>query len=205
MEQSDVLSILIASDVHLGYAEKDPIRGDDSFNAFEEVLALANEHAVDMLLLAGDLFHDNKPSRKAMMRCMQLLREYCLGEREVQMEIVSDPKTNFHSKCAHSTSLSPVKLVPCGARAVKLVPCGARTLLKFGIRCGAGYPDSFRIWFWFRNPAVNYEDPNYNIKLPVFSIHGNHDDPAGDGGLAALDVLSTANLVRTLRSCVSMQ
>ena len=33
------------------------------------------------------------------------------------------------------------------------------------------------------------------MQLPVFSIHGNHDDPAGDGGLAALDVLSTANLV----------
>lgn len=26
---------------------------------------------------------------------------------------------------------------------------------------------------------VNYEDPNYNVSIPVFSIHGNHDDPAG--------------------------
>ena len=47
-----------------------------------------------------------------------------------------------------------------------------------------------------RYREVNYENPNYNIQLPVFSIHGNHDDPAGDGGLAALDILSTANLVR---------
>lgn len=31
----------------------------------------------------------------------------------------------------------------------------------------------------FRFPWVNYEDPNYNISIPVFSIHGNHDDPAG--------------------------
>ena len=46
-----------------------------------------------------------------------------------------------------------------------------------------------------RYHSVNYEDPNYNIQLPVFSIHGNHDDPAGDGGLAALDLLATANLV----------
>ena len=46
-----------------------------------------------------------------------------------------------------------------------------------------------------RYREVNYENPNYNIQLPVFSIHGNHDDPAGDGGLAALDLLSTANLV----------
>eukprot|EP00967_Tisochrysis_lutea_P075304 scaffold101451_cov24-Tisochrysis_lutea.AAC.2 len=34
-----------------------------------------------------------------------------------------------------------------------------------------------------------------NVQLPIFAIHGNHDDPAGDGGLAALDVVSTANLV----------
>jgi DNA repair exonuclease SbcCD nuclease subunit len=26
---------------------------------------------------------------------------------------------------------------------------------------------------------VNYEDPNFNVGLPVFTIHGNHDDPAG--------------------------
>ena len=31
----------------------------------------------------------------------------------------------------------------------------------------------------YRFPVVNYEDPNYNISIPVFSIHGNHDDPAG--------------------------
>lgn len=30
-------------------------------------------------------------------------------------------------------------------------------------------------------PAVNYEDPNINIAIPVFSIHGNHDDPQGTG------------------------
>lgn len=29
------------------------------------------------------------------------------------------------------------------------------------------------------NQSVNYEDPDMNIKYPVFSIHGNHDDPSG--------------------------
>jgi len=28
-------------------------------------------------------------------------------------------------------------------------------------------------------PHVNYEDPDINISIPVFSIHGNHDDPTG--------------------------
>ena len=39
----DVLRILIASDMHLGYGEKDPIRGDDSFNTFAEVFQIALE------------------------------------------------------------------------------------------------------------------------------------------------------------------
>ncbi len=30
-----------------------------------------------------------------------------------------------------------------------------------------------------RFPVVNYEDPNYNVSMPVFIIHGNHDDPTG--------------------------
>ena len=29
-----------------------------------------------MVLLAGDLFHDNKPSRKALQRCMETLRDH---------------------------------------------------------------------------------------------------------------------------------
>ena len=46
---------------------------------------------------------------------------------------------------------------------------------------------------------ANYEDENYSVDLPVFSIHGNHDDPSRDGGnselYAALDLLDVANLV----------
>jgi hypothetical protein len=31
-----------------------------------------------------------------------------------------------------------------------------------------------------RTRKVNFEDPNLNIKVPVFSISGNHDDPSGE-------------------------
>lgn len=33
-------------------------------------------------------------------------------------------------------------------------------------------------------PAINYEDPNLNVGIPVFSIHGNHDDPQGTGSVS---------------------
>lgn len=47
--------------------------------------------------------------------------------------------------------------------------------------------------------TANYEDESYSVDLPVFSIHGNHDDPSRDAGstelFAALDLLNVANLV----------
>lgn len=50
---------------------------------------------VDMLLLGGDLFHDNKPSRPTVVRAVQLLRQYCLGDDPIQFRILSDPAVNF--------------------------------------------------------------------------------------------------------------
>lgn len=42
---------------------------------------------------------------------------------------------------------------------------------------------------------VNFENSNYNIGLPVFTIHGNHDDPGGTENLSAVDILSTGALL----------
>nr|CCA22579.1 doublestrand break repair protein putative [Albugo laibachii Nc14] len=159
MEVDAPVRILVATDNHLGYAEKDPIRGDDSFQTFQEILEYAKEERVDFVLLAGDLFHENKPSRNTLYQTMRLLRSYCMGDNPIAFKIVSDQSINFPN---------------------------------FGI--------------------VNYEDPNFNIELPVFSIHGNHDDPTREftgGGvnkessstcysfksLAALDLLSASNLI----------
>jgi hypothetical protein len=46
----ETLRIMVSTDNHLGYAERDPIRGDDSFAAFEEVLLLAKRHNVSFLI-----------------------------------------------------------------------------------------------------------------------------------------------------------
>ena len=203
--EADVLKILISSDTHLGYAERDPVRGNDSYDTFDEVFRLANEHSVDMVLLAGDLFHDNKPSRRALQRCMEIMRDHCLGNRPVNLEVVSDQRTNFHSKY-HSVNFE--------ARAPRVRPrtCArARRRLWVG-GYWRGWTEAHGSWC-APNPTEAHQprapdatpgtrsclwraqDPNYNIQLPVFSIHGNHDDPAGDGGLAALDLMSTANLI----------
>lgn len=128
----------------MGYAERDQIRGQDSFLAFEEVLKIAKERKVDFLLLGGDLFHENKPSRQTLCRCIQLLRQYCLTSDRIRFEFVSDSTVNFkHSQFPH----------------------------------------------------VNFHDRNLNVGLPVFTIHGNHDDPTGNPSLCALDMLHEAGLI----------
>ncbi|XP_065888547.1 double-strand break repair protein MRE11-like [Dysidea avara] len=143
-EAASTFRILVTTDNHLGYLEKDVLRRNDSLQAFEEVLSIAKEQKVDMILQGGDLFHENKPSRHVLHRTMELLRRYCMGDEPIRFEILSDQAVNFGS-------------------------------------------NSF--------PVVNYEDPNYNVSIPMFLIHGNHDDPAGEGNLCALNLLSVANLV----------
>ena len=106
-------------------------------------MVLTAEKQVDMVLLAGDLFHDNKPSRKAMYQVMRSLRKNCLGMKPCELEFLSDANRVFEGAFPH----------------------------------------------------VNYEDPDINISIPVFSIHGNHDDPSGDGNFCSLDLLQCAGLV----------
>ena len=66
--------------------EKDEIRKNDSFAAFEEVLELAASLGVDALLLGGDLFHDNKPSRNTVVRAVDLISKYALNDRPIGFE-----------------------------------------------------------------------------------------------------------------------
>ena len=42
----DTIRILLATDNHIGYLERDPIRGQDSINTFEEILQLAVKNDV---------------------------------------------------------------------------------------------------------------------------------------------------------------
>ncbi|XP_059960688.1 double-strand break repair protein MRE11 isoform X2 [Mesoplodon densirostris] len=154
LDDENTFKILVATDIHLGFMEKDAVRGNDTFVTLDEILRLAQENDVDFILLGGDLFHENKPSRKTVHNCLELLRKYCMGDRPVQFEIISDQSVNFGFS-------------------------------KF--------------------PWVNYEDANLNISIPVFSIHGNHDDPTGADALCALDILSCAGFVNHFGRSMSVE
>ena len=48
--EEDTFRIMLATDNHIGYLERDPIRGRDSFDTFEEILQLAVKHDVSYTL-----------------------------------------------------------------------------------------------------------------------------------------------------------
>ena len=48
-----------------------------------------------MVLLAGDLFHENKPSRKSMYQVMRSLRMNCFGDKPCEIEMLSDASEQF--------------------------------------------------------------------------------------------------------------
>lgn len=50
-------------------------------------------------------------------------------------------------------------------------------------------------------PHVNYEDPDINVSIPVFSIHGNHDDPTGVS--STLLVEHDAQVLTLIRKAIS--
>lgn len=92
----NLIKVMVCTDTHVGYAERDPVRGEDSFTVFEEILKHAQKNKVDFILHGGDLFHDNKPSRRALHRVTELLRKYTLGPTAPKFKIISDQSVNFH-------------------------------------------------------------------------------------------------------------
>jgi len=46
---ADTIRILVSSDNHVGYAERDPVRGDDSYTTFNEIMEIARDRDVPFL------------------------------------------------------------------------------------------------------------------------------------------------------------
>lgn len=84
-EKAPGMKILVTSDNHLGYKERDPVLSMDSFNTFEEVLCLANIKGVDLILQGGDLFHDNRPSRFTLVQAITQIKKYTFGSRDLTL------------------------------------------------------------------------------------------------------------------------
>ena len=131
-EDPSSFRIMIASDNHLGYLENDQIRGDDSFNSFEEILKVSRSEGVDALLLGGDLFHHHNPSKKTIIRTSNILQKYVYGQKEHKYEV-----------------------------------------------------------FCYE---PNFKNENLFVEIPIFIIHGNHDDPSGFENFSSIDIFSNKEM-----------
>lgn len=140
----NTIRILITTDNHVGYNENDPMMSDDSWKSFHEIMMIAKQSNVDLILQSGDLFHVNKPSKKSMYQVMKSMRLALMGDKPCELELLNDPSIIFQ----HND---------------------------------------------FSN--INYEDPNFNISIPMFCISGNHDDACGDGLLCPMDILQVSGLI----------
>lgn len=67
---------LVTTDNHLGFKYDDHIRGQDSYQAFEEALKIGRDEEADFILLGGDLFHVNKPSVLTEQTCLAIIRKH---------------------------------------------------------------------------------------------------------------------------------
>ena len=130
---NNTFRIMIATDNHLGYQEKDNIRKHDSFIALEEVFSEALTRNSDFLLLGGDLFHDHNPSKYTLNRTLQMFNNYVIGDSHAEFDTITKDK------------------------------------------------------------IFNYMNSFVKIKLPVFIIHGNHDDPSTDTNISAIELMQSSH------------
>lgn len=121
-----------------------------------EICHIFSLFQVDLILLGGDLFHDNKPTRRCLHNCITMLRKYCMGDSPIHFNILSDQTVNFNT-----TQSVVLGFIHHSFKLSNITSMNIFTL------------------FFRRFPWVNYQDENLNISIPVFSIHGNHDDPTG--------------------------
>jgi hypothetical protein len=76
-----------------GVWERDTWRGHDSFQTFREVFQQAKACKADLVLLGGDLFHDNKPSRNTLVKCLDILNEHCLSDAPISFQARLPPRS----------------------------------------------------------------------------------------------------------------
>ncbi|TBU03376.1 double-strand break repair protein Mre11 [Hamiltosporidium magnivora] len=112
------MRILLTSDNHLGFKENDPIRGEDSFISFEEVLLIGKNKNVDLIIQGGDIFHENKPSRSTLNKTIELIKKHCFGDKTIRISSIQplnfyDPNINISIPiiCIHGNHDDPVRML----------------------------------------------------------------------------------------------
>ncbi|KAI5148637.1 double-strand break repair protein MRE11 [Enteropsectra breve] len=186
------MKIFITSDNHLGYKETDPLRGDDSFHTFQEILELAAMHGADIVLQGGDLFHENKPSRNTYNKAFQILRKHCLkssatedacdkiNPSDVKMRILSIHGN--HDDPSGFNSISPLNILESAGLihyfgryhnlediVVEPIIIENQKVAIFGI----GYIKDRKMYALFKNKKITFKRPQGEGWYNILMVHQN--------------------------------
>ncbi|MBI2040603.1 MAG: DNA repair exonuclease [DPANN group archaeon] len=90
-----MLKVAIISDTHLGFAWGEE-RQEDSFRNLEQAFSLAAKQEPDLVLLAGDIFHDRIPRQEILGRAIEIFSKFCkkLKSRPFCVKAVRDGNTH---------------------------------------------------------------------------------------------------------------
>lgn len=174
-------------------------------------------------LLGGDLFHEASPPKATVVRAVSLLKRYCLGDAPVALQLLSEgerlggasvfsvpapflravgrdgishseddrllawPRTNSTSSTSTTLYTRIKQQIKTSNQTTTKTP---RKPIKTTQK-----PNNNTEKRCFASGRCNYLDHDLNVGLPVFTIHGNHDDATGAEYTSAVDVLSAAGLV----------
>ncbi|ELA42498.1 DNA repair protein (mre11) [Vittaforma corneae ATCC 50505] len=192
------MKVLVTSDNHLGFKETDPIRADDTFNTFDEILFIAQRENVDLVLQGGDLFHENQPSRNTYNRTVKILKKYCLGTSKPNFKAnirinTDDPNMNIslpilsihgnHDDPSGFNSVSPHDILHSGGFVnyfgkvddvddIELKPILIQGDRKVAIY-GMGHIKDRRVYRTFIKDRVRYVRPEGEEWINIFIVHQN--------------------------------
>ena len=85
-DEAHVFRMAVTSNNLLGFGLNHPIRKNDSFEAFEEILKQSRRNNVDLLLLGGNLFDHSSPSQEVLHKAISLIKGNIFGDKPINFE-----------------------------------------------------------------------------------------------------------------------
>lgn len=87
-DETHVFKLAVSSNNFLGFSSSHPIRKNDCFDVFDEVLKRCRFLNVDVLTLGGNLFDQASPSQEVLHRAVSLIKSSIFGDKPINFEVL---------------------------------------------------------------------------------------------------------------------
>ena len=163
---------------------------------YDHLLLIVNRD-VDCLVLGGDLFHENKPSRATIVRCMDLLDKYVTNQFRAQADDGITLKDNVTNRSNGKTDdgCNDNNGTQKNGDGNYDGDNDSEGRQESDVRIKIINERAMEDAVGSSLPKINFHDKKSGVALPIFAIHGNHDDPTGPEHLSVMDMLSRSKLL----------